>query len=57
MRFLTPISPAKAGAQIRPERLELMRPTAVSEARAFLGSIWIPAFAGKVGSGKKGRAA
>ncbi|MET3665427.1 hypothetical protein ABIC66_002040 [Caulobacter sp. 1776] len=56
MRSLTPLSPAKAGAQIQPEHLGQMRLAAPSGAQALAGSIWIPAFAGTVGSAR-GRSA
>ena len=48
----TPISPANAGAQIHPERFGLTRPRAASALIAVVGSIWIPAFAGKIGFGE-----
>ena len=51
-RLPTPISPANAGAQIHPERFGLTRPCAELASITLVGSIWIPAFAGKIGLGE-----
>ncbi|AAK24478.1 hypothetical protein CC_2507 [Caulobacter vibrioides CB15] len=44
-----PTSPANAGAQIHPERFGLTRHRDQPRSFTLVGSIWIPAFAGKVG--------
>ena len=48
-RFTTPTSPANAGAQIHPERLGMVRHRTGLNGKTPGGSIWVPAFAGKVG--------
>jgi len=48
-RLHNPISPAKAGAQIHPERLGVTRQTASSGLPPFVGATWVPAFAGTFG--------
>ncbi len=45
----SPISPANAGAQIQPERLGMMRLFSEQDASRAQRSIWVPAFAGKIG--------
>ena len=48
-----PTSPANAGAQIHLGRLGMMRRHAALIGQRLAGSIWIPAFAGKVGFWRK----
>ena len=52
-----PISPANAGAQIRAEQSGMTRPAASFRSAEPVGSIWIPAFAGKIESEKGERSA
>ncbi len=48
-RLASSVSPAKAGAQIQPERLGMMRLLTWPSAMSSRGSIWAPAFAGENG--------
>jgi hypothetical protein len=45
----SPLSPAKAGAQIQPERLGMTRLLPRPNPPVLMGSIWAPAFAGESG--------
>jgi len=45
----SPLSPAKAGAQIQPERLGMTRLQPQPQSTLSQGSIWAPAFAGESG--------